>query len=65
MPADAREIKDAIEEGIKIIPLVAPVRFIGEKGKVKEIECVKMELKNLIPAAEENRKPSHGFGICH
>ncbi|KUO62526.1 MAG: hydrogenase [Gracilibacter sp. BRH_c7a] len=43
MPADIREIHEAIEEGIEIMPLVAPVRFIGQ-DKIAEIECVKMEL---------------------
>lgn len=46
MPADKREIRDGIEEGIKIIELTAPIKFIGDK-KVKEIECVKMELKGF------------------
>jgi len=54
MPADSREIKDAIEEGIKVIPLVAPKRFIGN-GSVKEIECVKMELKEFDSSGR--RKP--------
>jgi NADH-quinone oxidoreductase subunit F len=39
MPADLREIHDSLEEGIEIIPLVAPVRFIG-KDKVEGVECV-------------------------
>jgi len=54
MPADAREIRDAIEEGIKIIPLVAPVRFIG-KDRVREVECVRMELGQFDSSGR--RKP--------
>lgn len=41
MPADKREIKDAIEEGVILHELVAPIRFVGD-GKVTGIECVKM-----------------------
>jgi NADH-quinone oxidoreductase subunit F len=41
MPADKREIEDAIDEGVILNELVAPVRFIGI-GKVTRIECVKM-----------------------
>ena len=41
MPADKREIEEAIDEGIILHELVAPVRFIGY-GKVTRIECVKM-----------------------
>jgi len=43
MPADKREILDAIEEGIKIHELVAPVKFVGN-GSIRQIECIKMEL---------------------
>lgn len=43
MPADLREIHEAIEEGIIIMPMVAPIKFIG-KDKIEEIECVRMEL---------------------
>lgn len=43
MPADRREIYESIEEGIQIIPLVAPIRFVG-KDKIEEIECIRMEL---------------------
>jgi len=41
MPADKQEIQDAIEEGVNLHELVAPVRFIGNKT-VSRIECVKM-----------------------
>ena len=41
MPADKREIEDAIEEGVVLHELVAPVRFVGY-GSVSRIECVKM-----------------------
>ena len=59
MPADAREIRDAIEEGIKIIPLAAPVRFVG-KDRIKEIECVKMELKDFDSSGRRKPKPVQG-----
>jgi len=42
MPADKREIQDALDEGIVLHELVAPVRFIGTKS-VSSIECVKMK----------------------
>lgn len=55
MPADLIEIHEAIEEGIEILPLVAPVRFIGE-DKISELECVRMEL-GLFDAGGR-RRPS-------
>jgi len=44
MPADVQEIHEAIEEGIEIMELTAPVKFIGKDNKVVGIECVKMKL---------------------
>lgn len=41
MPADKREINDALEEGIIMYELVAPVRFVGFR-KVTGVECVRM-----------------------
>lgn len=45
MPAREEEIEHAEEEGIIFNLLTNPVRFIGDdKGYVRAIECVKMEL---------------------
>ena len=45
LPARAEEIANAEEEGIVCKFLAAPVRFIGdEKGWVKAMECICMEL---------------------
>lgn len=53
MPADDREIEEALEEGIILHELVAPVRFIGN-GKVTQIECVKMKLGKFGKDARRN-----------
>ena len=45
MPAYETEIHEAIEEGVEIMELVAPVRFVeGKDGAVSKIECTKMKL---------------------
>ena len=45
MPARKEEIHHAQEEGIEFLTLNNPIRIIGdEKGFVKQIECIKMEL---------------------
>jgi glutamate synthase (NADPH/NADH) small chain len=45
MPARKEEIENAEEEGIICKFLAAPTRFIGdEKGWVKQMECISMEL---------------------
>ncbi len=55
MPANKEEIEECAEEGIEIITLTNPVRVIGEKGSVKAIECVKMELGE--PDESGRRRP--------
>jgi len=42
MPAGKEEVKEAQQEGIKIIYQTAPVEFLG-KGKVASVRCVKMQ----------------------
>ncbi|MGV8092742.1 MAG: NADH-ubiquinone oxidoreductase-F iron-sulfur binding region domain-containing protein [Mangrovibacterium sp.] len=42
MPADPREIQDALDEGVILHELVAPVRFIGN-GSVTQVECIRMQ----------------------
>lgn len=55
MPARTEEVHHAMEEGIEFQFLTAPVRFIGDdKGFVREIECVRMELTE--PDADGRRK---------
>jgi len=45
MPARAEEIHHGEEEGLELHLLTAPVRFMGdEKGRVKAMECLRMEL---------------------
>lgn len=45
MPADKREIAEGLEEGVKIMDLTAPVRFVADaKGKVIGMECLRMGL---------------------
>ena len=55
MPANKEEIEECEEEGIKIHLLTAPVRVLGEKGRVKALECVKMALGE--PDAKGRRTP--------
>jgi NADH-quinone oxidoreductase subunit F len=39
MPAYAEEVQDALDEGVELMELVAPVRFVGNKGgKLTKIE---------------------------
>ena len=56
MPARAEEIENAEHEGVKLMLLTNPKQFIGdEKGSVKAIECLRMELGE--PDASGRRRP--------
>lgn len=56
LPARKEEIENAEEEGIIFKFLVAPTRFIGdEKGWVKTMECIRMELGS--PDESGRRRP--------
>jgi glutamate synthase (NADPH/NADH) small chain len=58
MPARALEIGRAEEEGIEIHVLINPVRFIGDdEGRVKTVECVKMELGEPEPSGRRRPVP--------
>ena len=55
MPANDVEVEECGEEGIDIMTLTAPIRIMGENGKVKALECIKMELGK--PDASGRRRP--------
>jgi len=55
MPALPHDVEAAEREGIKFHFLVAPKRIIGEEGKVKAIECLRMRLGE--PDASGRRRP--------
>jgi len=55
MPANDAEIDAAEEEGIKISYLAAPVKILGEVGKVTGMECIKMKLGK--PDESGRRRP--------
>ena len=56
MPARSEEIHHAEQEGVELHLLTAPLRFIGDdQGRVKAMECQKMELGE--PDASGRRRP--------
>ena len=55
MPARHEEIEHAEEEGVKLLELVAPVRFNGEDGVLKSATLQRMELGE--PDASGRRRP--------
>jgi NADPH-dependent glutamate synthase beta subunit-like oxidoreductase len=55
MPAIRREVEEAIEEGIKIEFLAAPIGFIKEGNLVTAMRCIRMQLGE--PDASGRRRP--------
>ena len=60
MPAFKEEIEAALEEGIEIQFLCAPVRIITENGKLREVELVKMELGEFDESQRRRPIPVEG-----
>ena len=54
MPGSAREVKNAIEEGVEFIWLSSPKKFLGQ-NKVEEVEVSKMKLGE--PDSSGRKKP--------
>jgi len=44
VPAMKTEVTAALEEGIVFEFLAAPVRILGDQGRVQKVECIRMEL---------------------
>ncbi len=55
MPAAHEEVEALLHEGIEVMFLTNPVRFKGSDGRLREMECVKMELAE--PDASGRRRP--------
>jgi NADH-quinone oxidoreductase subunit F len=58
MPAYEAEVHEAVLEGVRIIELASPKRFIqGQNGRVSQIECVKMQLAEFDNTGRRKSKP--------
>ncbi|WP_457741661.1 FAD-dependent oxidoreductase, partial [Thermococcus sp.] len=54
MPANEREIEEAMEEGVEFLFLANPVRILGD-GRVEEVELIRMKLGE--PDSSGRRRP--------
>jgi heterodisulfide reductase subunit A-like polyferredoxin len=55
MPADAAEVDAALDEGVALEYLAAPVEILGDGTRVTGMRCIKMELGE--PDASGRRRP--------
>ena len=60
MPANEEEIGEAEHEKIRFLYLVAPTRIITENGKVRGIECQRMELGDFDASGRRRPVPVKG-----
>ena len=60
MPAYKEEVDEAIEEGIDIKLLAAPIKVLTNNGKLKEIECIQMELGEIDKSGRRRPVPIEG-----
>jgi NADPH-dependent glutamate synthase beta subunit-like oxidoreductase len=63
MPSRAEEAEECREEGIPIHTLAQPVRFIGENGRVRAIECVRNRLTEPDESGRPRPEPIPGSGF--
>ena len=58
MPAYEEEIEEAIAEGIEILELTAPLRFVeGKNGSIAKIECIRMKLGEFDKSGRRKSVP--------
>ena len=60
MPADEEEIQEAEHERIRLLYLIAPVRMVTENGRVKGLECQRMELGDFDASGRRRPVPVKG-----
>ncbi len=61
MPAYEEEIEEALSEGVVILELVSPVRFIaGPDGNLAMVECIRREISDFDNQGRRNTKHVQG-----
>jgi NADPH-dependent glutamate synthase beta subunit-like oxidoreductase/NAD-dependent dihydropyrimidine dehydrogenase PreA subunit len=60
MPARASEVKGALEEGVRIEYLMAPVKIVSRKGKVSGLTMIRMKLGARDESGRRKPEPIQG-----
>lgn len=60
MPAQIEEVRAALEEGIELHELVAPIQLLGAEGKLRAVRCQRTVLGE--PDAQGRRRPEPVLG---
>ncbi|NTW33407.1 MAG: FAD-dependent oxidoreductase, partial [Bacteroidetes bacterium] len=60
MPCFEPEIREAEEEGVELLLLRNPIKFIGNSGKVEKVQLVKMQLEKPDESGRKRPVPVDG-----
>jgi len=60
MPANVEEIEEAEDEKIRMLYLLAPTRILTDNGRVKGMECIRMELGDYDESGRRRPIPVKG-----
>ena len=63
MPANVEEVKQAEEEGVRLVLLTVPVKVVGSEGKVTGLTCLRAKLAE--PDEKGRRRPIPVEGSDH
>jgi len=63
MPANVEEVRQAEEEGVRLVFLTIPVEVVGEQGRVAGLRCLRAQLSD--PDARGRRRPMPVEGSDH
>ncbi|RLB31130.1 MAG: hypothetical protein DRG87_03310 [Deltaproteobacteria bacterium] len=63
MPASPEDLEDALREGVMIRFLEAPTRIIVEGGRVRGVEVIEMELREIDDTGRRRSVPREGSGF--
>lgn len=60
MPADPSEVRQALQEGIRLRCLALPVEFVGNKGRLQGVRCTRMRMEGLDDSGRPRPVPVPG-----
>lgn len=63
MPADPAEVRDCLEEGVRLHELMGPVRVVMDGGRVTGLVCARMKLGEPDASGRSRPEPAGGEEI--
>ncbi|MGQ9652849.1 MAG: FAD-dependent oxidoreductase [Thermodesulfobacteriota bacterium] len=60
MPADPSEVRQALQEGVRLKCLALPVEFVGHKGRLRGVRCTRMRVEETDDSLRPRPVPVPG-----